>query len=325
MNASLDLLGIGTYLPTARPVRDLVLAANGDPAGYDGWPFARVASDEEQPSVMAAAALTSALERARIAASKLSLVVSCGCSRDYLPSWSVATEVMRLLSAPRTCLGLDTAIGCVGVLTGLELVRGWLSANGGGYAAIIAAEKWSQTIDRKNGIAGLWAHADGAGAVVVGMNAAPKPLARYRGAVFSTNADFNGMVLVKYGGTRHPIAPPGVDPFVRLVRDVPASDVWQSYRIGYGQVFQRLRERFAVAPRRLLCPQISPRFVSVIADLAGTPDDRVCWTGPENGHVGSADVLIGLSRLAEAESIDGPIALAGSTPYAFGAALVEPL
>jgi 3-oxoacyl-[acyl-carrier-protein] synthase III len=156
------------------------------------------------------------------------------------------------------------------------------------------------------------------------MNQASRPLARYRGAVFSSNPDFNGLVLVKHGGTRHPIAPPGVDPFVRLVQDVPANEVWKSYRIGYERAFQLLRRRFPGEPQRLVCNQISPKFVSVIAELAGCADDRVCRTGPENGHVGSADVLIGLSRLADSPAIDGAIALAGSTPYAFGAALVEP-
>ena len=323
MDHRLDLLGIGSYLPEARPVRELVLAAGGDPTTFDGWPVARIASDEEQPSMMATAALKSALGQAGISAAQLSLVVSCGFSRDFLPTWSIATEVMRLLAAPSTCLGLDTTLGCVGVLSGLELVRGWLATNGGGYAAIISAEKWSQTIDRKNGIPSLWAHGDGAGAAVVATNAAAKPLACYRGAAFSSNAEFNGLVLVKYGGTRHPIAPPGVDPFTRLVRDMAPNELWKAYRAGYEQAFQRLGVRFGVTPRRVVCNQIAPRFVSVIAELAGIPGDRVCRTGEENGHVGSADILIGLQRLAEASAIDGAIALAGSTPYTFGAALIE--
>jgi 3-oxoacyl-[acyl-carrier-protein] synthase III len=323
MDTSLGVLGVGAYLPQVRPVRELVLAAGGDPATYDGWPNSCVASDEEQPSMMAARALSSALEKSGVSASQLSLLVSCGFSRDYLPTWSLSTEVMQKLSAPSTCLGLDTTIGCVGVLTGLELVRGWLATNGGGYAAIVAAEKWSQSIDRKGGISGLWANGDGAGAAVVGLRVPGTPIARYRGAVFSSHAEFNGLVLVKYGGTRYPVAPPGVDPFTRQVRQVAPSELWASYRAGYERAFRGLAARFEREPRRLVCNQIAPRFVTTIGELAGVSADRICRTGPEYGHVGSADLLLGLMQLSNASAIDGPIALAGSTPYAFGAALVE--
>ncbi len=143
--------------------------------------------------------------------------------------------------------------------------------------------------------------------------------------MFSSNADFNGLVLVKYGGTRHPIAPPGADPFTRQVRQIAPNELWASYREGYARALRGLRARFAQNPRRLVCNQIAPRFVATIGELAGVPTDRVCRTGAEYGHVGSSDVLLGLMQLSNASAFDGPVALAGSTPYAFGAALVEPV
>ena len=155
------------------------------------------------------------------------------------------------------------------------------------------------------------------------MGAPCKPLARYRGAVFSSHADFNGLVLVKYGGTRHPIAPPGVDPLTRQVRPIAPSELWASYRAGYARALRGLQARFTHQPRRVVCNQIAPRFVAAIGELAGVPTERVCRTGPEYGHVGSADILLGLMQLSSSSAIDGPIALAGSTPYTFGAALVE--
>src|SRR5437016_4940853 len=97
----LDILGIGLVLPPARKVHDLVREAGGDPATYHGWEHTCVAGDEH-PSELASAALAMALQEAKIGADQLSLVVAVGVSRDYLPSWSIATEVMRLHGAPKT-------------------------------------------------------------------------------------------------------------------------------------------------------------------------------------------------------------------------------
>src|SRR6185436_20963669 len=102
----------------------------------------RVAGDDEHPSGMAAQALARALARAGISSEHLSLVVSCGVSRDYPPSWSVATEVIRVHELGASCFGVDVTLGCLGALVGLQVARGWLRSSGGGYAAVVTAERW---------------------------------------------------------------------------------------------------------------------------------------------------------------------------------------
>ena len=321
----LELLGIGLVLPPARKVRDLVRDAGGDPAIHEGWDQVCIANPEDHPSTIAAAALAAALEEADIEAAQLDLVLAVGVSRDYPPSWSLATEVMRLHGSAETCLGFDLTIGCLGSLVGLNTALGWLQGMGGGYAAVVTAERWTQTIDRKDPAArALWGHADGGGAMVVSVGRPGASLGTFHGAMFSSHHDFNRLVLVKYGGTRFPEVPPGEDPFMRTLAPVPGREIWAVYRAGYERAFAALRQRFGVAPGRLICNQISPNVVGMIAEVAGLGEERACWTGHEYGHVGGADVMIGLRRLIDARQLDGPLAVASSTPFAFGAGLITP-
>jgi 3-oxoacyl-[acyl-carrier-protein] synthase III len=321
----LEILGAGLVLPRAQKVRDLVRAAGGDPDVHDGWEQICVADAGEHPSAIAAAALAGALTEAGIEAARLDLVLGVGVSRDYPPSWSVAVEVMRLAGAADTCLGVDLSAGCIGSLIGLNTALGWLQGMGGGYAAIVVAEQWTRTIDRKDPAQKpLWNHADGGGAMVVSVGRPGASLATFHGAAFATHHAFNGLVLMKYGGTRFPAVPPGEDPFMRTIAPVPGKQIWATYAEGYGRAFAALKARFGVEPGRVICNQPSPKVVSMIAQAAGLDEGLACRTGDEYGHVGGADVMIGLRRLIDAGQIDRPLAMAASSPYAFGAGLLTP-
>lgn len=321
----LDLLGLGLSLPPSRKVRDLVREAGGDPEAHEGWDQVCIAGDADHPSTMAANALTAALNEAGVDASQLGLVLSVGVSRDYAPSWSLAAEVMRLHGAPDGCLGFDLTIGCLGFLAGLNTALGWLETMDGGYAAIVTAERWSHTVDRSNAASrAMWGHADGAGAMVVSLRRAGAPLATFGGAAFTSHAAYNGLILVKYGGTRFPITPPGESPFTRIISPIASSELWQTYEVGYTAAFAGLRERFGQEPGRLVCNQISPNIVSMIARVSGIGDEHICRTGHAYGHVGAADVVIGLRHLVDHHQLDRPIVMAASAPYAFGAGLVMP-
>ncbi len=301
-----------------------VAAEHGvDLSAYRGWPRFCVGGDDDHPSTMGAVALRAALARAGRTAESLAMVLFVGMSRDYLPSWSVATEIMRLLEAPETCRGIDLTVGCLGGLTGLDLAQAWLAGGQGGTIAIVAAERWSHTVTRTNGsTVDLWAYSDGASAIVVGPESSEPALATYRGACFTSNASFNGVVLVEYGGTRNPIAPEGVSPFARKMGNQTRGDIFRSYLKNYGRVFADLSQRFDGKADALVCNQISPHVVRAISEAAGVDDALVCRTGPELGHVGSADLFIGLARLAEAGRLRGNVLVGASSPYAFGAGVL---
>lgn len=325
MTAPLALLSTATWLPPICRAAEVAAEAGADVSAYRGWPSIPLAGPDDHPGAMCARALAAALERAGLEARDLDLVVAGGMSRDYPPSWSIAAEVMKLTGAPDTCLGVDLTDGCMGGLVALEYAHGWLAARGGGHAAIVCAERWTHTVNRGDpSTIAMWGIGDGAAATVAGIGSAQSPQGWFHGGAICSQSALNGHVLVRYGGTRHPIAPPGVDPAMRVLVGHASEDVRQLYVRSYGVALQRMRARFNVAAGRLICNQISLSLTEEIAAQAEVPMAQTVQTGPDIGHIGSADLQIGLSRLLDQGALDQPVALAASTPYLFGAGLLTP-
>lgn len=325
MKNTLSILGTGVYLPPARPVKEVVTDAGQDPSGYQGWDNCCHALEDDHPSTMAVEALRRAMADANIDPSELKLVLFAGMSRDYLPSWSVATEVMKTVGAQGYCMGLDMTIGCMGALSALDMAQGWLASHGGGVAAIVTAERWTYTVDYTSiENMGLWGHSDGAAATIVSQDTAHASKGTFCGAEFVSQSDLNGTVLVEYGGTRKPIAPEGVKPFERKLMGLTRHDLRQRYSDGYSGSFQALKKRFDCNPERAIINQTANLFLQLIAVVIEIPIEKFVLTGHETGHVGSADILIGLDRVLKSGELTEPYLMAGSTPYAFGSGLIIP-
>ena len=326
MKNTLSILGTGVYLPSSRPVREVVRDAGQDPSGHQGWDNCCHARDEDHPSSMGAMVLAKALADANVSTSELKLVLFAGMSRDYLPSWSVATEIMNICGVGGHCMSLDITAGCLGALSALDMAQGWLAAHGGGVAAIITAERWTYTVDYTSiENMGLWGHSDGAAATIVSQDTAHVAKAVFCGAEFITQSDLNGTVLIEYGGTRRPIAPVGVTPFERKLMGLSRNDLRQRYSDGYFGSFQALKARFDCSPDRVIINQTSNLFLQLIASVIDVPIENFLVTGHETGHVGSADILIGLDKLLHEGDFQDPYLIAGSTPYAFGSGLLMPV
>ena len=171
---------------------------------------------------------------------------------------------------------------------------------------------------------GLWAHADGGAATIVGMSTDHRAKGLFYGAEFVSQSDLNGAVLVEYGGTRKPIAPEGTTPFERKFVGVDGVDMRERYALGYQSSYQALKKRFGVVPNHALCNQTSNLFMLLIASVIEIPIDNFTITGHDTGHVGSADILIVLDKLLKSSGCNEPYLMAGSTPYAFGSGLLMP-
>lgn len=325
MNNALSILGTGVYLPPARSVTELVKEAGQEPGEYQGWANCCHALEEDHPSTMGVDALRKALADANVDPKELKLVIFAGMSRDYLPSWSVSTEIMKEVGAEGHCMGLDITAGCLGALSALDMAQGWLATHGGGVAAVVAAERWTYTIDyTSTENMGLWSHSDGAAATVVGQGTSHHSKAEFYGAEFVTQSDLNGTVLIEYGGTRNPIAPEGVTPFGRKLMGLDRHDLRQRYSDGYTGSLEALKKRFDCNPQRVVINQTANLFLHLIASVIEIPIENFIVSGHETGHVGSADIIIGLERLLESGDLTESCLMSGSTPYAFGTGLLMP-
>jgi 3-oxoacyl-[acyl-carrier-protein] synthase III len=213
--SAIFLAGLGVVLPPQHRV-----PAAGDDT-YRGWNHYRRADEQDHPSTMGARALAEALARASLEPGDLSLVIYAGVSRDYLPSWSAAVSIMDQIGVGTGCVGTDIINGCLGALLGLEIARRWLRGGAGQHAAVVCAERWASSIARDDAAQKrLWGNSDGAAAAIV--SASPGPAALEVASVsLLTVPQYVDHVLVKYGGTRHPIAPPHEDPQRRILSGRP--------------------------------------------------------------------------------------------------------
>jgi 3-oxoacyl-[acyl-carrier-protein] synthase III len=318
---------MGLELPPAVSVAEFAASRGADATFYKGWKkVCHVRNHDDQPSTLGAKALGKALAQSKVAPRDIRMVIFTGVSRDYVPSWSVATEVMKLTGiAGEDCVGLDLAIGCLATLSALDQAQAWLALHGGGCAAIVAAERWSHTVDHSDpNVAGMWAWADGGAALVVGMSTGRPAIAEFLGADCTSRSAYNGYVLIPYGGTRNPVAPPGVNPFERTLGKLDYKDVRATYARGYGRAYETLTRRIGVRGKRLIVNQISWSTLQMVADRFQIPMERVVITGHDYGHMGACDMIIGLSHLDAHGQIDAPIAVGASTAYAYGAGLLVP-
>jgi 3-oxoacyl-[acyl-carrier-protein] synthase III len=83
-------------------------------------------------------------------------------------------------------------------------------------------------------------------------------------------------------------------------------------------------ERFGQQPDRLICNQITPFIVQMIAEAAGVPLERAILNGQATGHCGPIDMVSGLQILFSEGDLNESVAVAASTVYAFGAGLLTP-
>jgi 3-oxoacyl-[acyl-carrier-protein] synthase III len=105
---------------------------------------------------------------------------------------------------------------------------------------------------------------------------------------------------------------------------VEGVDMRIRYSEGYQGSYKALKDRFGVVPKRVLCNQTANLFMHLIASVIEIPIENFVITGHDTGHVGSADIIIGLDTLLKSTGCHEPHLMAGSTPYAFGSGLLMP-
>jgi 3-oxoacyl-[acyl-carrier-protein] synthase III len=319
----LNLLGLSVYTPKDRLV---ARAAQGmDLTKYRGWPKFCEAAKNEHPSSMATRVAKRALKDARISPRDLSYVFFNGVSRDFPPSWSVAIEVMKNLGCQSQCLGLDYSVGCLGTLVGMRLLSGLLNQNRPQYGLIICAEKWAYTVDRKDSNSmSLWGHSDGAGALVVGNVLGPSGFARFTDVEFSSHGAYNNLIRIKYGGTRFPVPPTSErKPFLRILEKVPTDQISRTYQRHLEQAYQKIRSRNDRSFDYLVINQMPRGILMRVKDSFDIRDSQIMITGDRYGHVGSADIIIGMSEVRELASPGQGCLVASTSPSQFGVGVLN--
>jgi acetoacetyl-CoA synthase len=318
---SAGILGVGTAIPSGRiGVDELARRFGHDPAlvieklGLLEKPVAR--RDDEHPGGLAARAARAAMRASGVGAGDIGLVISTGLSRDYPGSWSVALEVIHELQL-RGAGGYDLLLGCSATVVALDLARRRADDGDRPVTLIVCAERWTHTLSPVAPIPmAVLAHADGGAACVVGPGAANTLGA----SSLSVSAEHNATMLIRAGGTREPASAASVleGRHFRTMRDEGDDRKVQRYVDGYRRVLDEALG--GGRPELLLTNQVRPPMRDRILALYGLDAAHTITTYPRLGHLGGADVLVGLDRAAREQRVpDGLWAMASSSNSAFAA------
>ncbi len=317
------ILAVGSALPRRRIsaaalARELGLAPDRLHTELGLLAKAVATDDDEHPVDFSVRAARAALQALGASAADVGLVIFTGVSREYLPSWSVAIEIIGQLQATRA-LGYDLNLGCAAALVAIELAT-QRQDNRPPLSLIIAAERWSHTLSAAVPFPlALAAHADGGAACLVGPGAGID-IGPLHSAVWP---QYNDFVQIKAGGTRHPASAETVrsGQHFRTASPTPHDDVLGHYIKGYTHVIGQACVDLATPPAQLGCliiNQVRSRIRAGVRAALGITAPRMIDTYPQLGHLGGADLFFGLQHAQRSGQLAGQSGvLASSTLSAF--------
>lgn len=202
------IIGTGSYLPPKVITND-DLARTLDT--NDEWIFSHtgihsrhVAEAGETTSTMAAKAATEAMDAANVKPEEIGLVVVATSSPDYATFPSTAAIVQDALGCVNAG-AYDLQAACAGFVYALEQARGFVNLHPDRKALVIGAECLTRILDWSDRSSCIL-FGDGAGAVVLGNDAAPGFASATTSAYTILGADGSGRHFIqRTGGTREPL------------------------------------------------------------------------------------------------------------------------
>src|SRR5438445_13707665 len=196
------ITGWGFYAPT-RVVTNFDLAKFVDTT--DEWISSRTgikerrfASEGENTSSMSVRAARAALDRAKLRAQDVQLIIVGTCSPDYLFP-ATACIVQTEIGATRAG-AFDVEAACTSFITALAIARGMIVSGAIQNALVIGAERLSRLLNWKDRTTCVL-FGDGAGAVVLEASNASVGI---ESTVLHGDGSKGEMLMVQAGGSKRP-------------------------------------------------------------------------------------------------------------------------
>jgi 3-oxoacyl-[acyl-carrier-protein] synthase-3 len=196
------IIGLGSYLPK-KILSNAELESMVDTS--DEWIFSRtgirerrIATPEEPPSVMGAAAARIALERCGMAACDIDLVLVATMTPDY-PSSSTAALIQHAIGAVKAA-AFDIQAACSGFLYALSTAKAFVASGMYKNVLVITAEKMSSLVDYTDRATCIL-FGDGASAAVISNQGTGLSLGSF---CLGANGSLVDIFMVPAGGSRMP-------------------------------------------------------------------------------------------------------------------------
>jgi len=276
----------------------------------------------ENTSSMSTRAGRAALEKARLRAQDLDLVIVATCSPDYLFP-ATACMVQTALGADKAG-AFDVEAACTGFVSALAIARGLIVSGVHQNALVIGAETLSRLLNWKDRTTCVL-FGDGAGAVVVEASNASVGI---ESTVLHGDGSKGELLMVRGGGTRHPATAQTVEQGLHFI-SMQGGEV---FKLAVKSMADAAEEAIADAGLRLddiaICipHQANLRIIEGMAKRLRYPMQKVFVNIQHYGNTSAASIPIALSEAAAAGRLrrgDKVLLVAFGGGFTWGASVLE--
>ena len=320
------LLGLATYLPERVQTAAEIASDSGIPEAIVrekmGIVSKRLASREDQTSLMAVHAARLALERARVDPEELDLILYSGSMHKDFYVWSAANRIQYLLGARRAWAFEAVALCATNVLA-LKLARDLMTADSRLRTVLICGgHRTGDLINlRDHSARFLFNLSDGGSAMVLRRGSGDNAVLR---SSFITDGSLSEDVTIPAGGTRLPSSArtlsDGLHTFHVADPDHLKGGLNAISERNFVRVVREAVERSGYRPEEISFLAINHMKPSIHRRILGRlslREDQSVYLS-EYGHIGAPDQVLALEiASAQGRLRDGDLVVAASAGLGF--------
>lgn len=290
------ITGVGSYVPnrtmTNADLEKLVDTSDEWITSRTGIRERRMAAEGEHTSTMAVIAAHKALERAKLAAADLDLIIVATITPD-MPFPATACLVQQELGAHKAA-AFDLEAACSGFLYALEIGRAFIASSVYENILIIGAEKLSSIIDWEDRNTCVL-FGDGAGAAVLQRREGGQGVLATRLGSDGTKAD---ILAMPGGGSRQPATVDSVNQRVHFLK-MEGREVFKNAVTAMIAAATDVLERSSVTIADIKCiipHQANMRIINAVGERLGAREGQVFVNLEKYGNTSAASVVVALDE-----------------------------
>ncbi|NGX38476.1 MAG: 3-oxoacyl-[acyl-carrier-protein] synthase 3 [Chlamydiae bacterium] len=296
------IIGTGAYLPkkvlTNADLEKMVETSDEWIVSRTGMRERRIAAEDEYTSDMGLAAAKKAIEKSKIDAKSIDLILVATLTPDYIfPSTACLIQSKLGIEAA----AMDIQAACSGYIYGLSIAKAFIEAGLYHNILVIAAEKLSSIVDYEDRTTCIL-FGDGASACIVSNEGKGLVI---RDTVLGADGDQTEILKMPAGGSRNPASKETVEAKMHYIK------------MGGTEVFKHAVRRMESSSKEcieraglqesdinwLIPHQANIRIIDAIAKRFQVPNERVFITVGKYGNTSASSVGIALDELLEEKEL----------------------
>ncbi len=249
-----------------------------------------------------------AINKAKITASEIDLIVYCAAGDYDYRFWSPAAKIQDAIGA-ENAFAFEVRNFCNSGNLGIHICRNMLLAdNDLTYALVVCSDKLSMLLDYTDvNSLSTFIMADGAAAAILKKGEPSNQILSYHAI---TNGKLVDCLKVSSAGTKFPVGGTQINDELNYLKvkdpqelETILSDV---YLENYRKVIHKSLEKSGYLIKDvdfLLTNQVKKSLSKGIVESLNLRDDQTFISLPEYGHLGAVDTIFGLAKTLESNQI----------------------